>query len=64
MSIKKPINPITLESLIEDLDDRGLLVLQVLLGQQAMKILTETKIKEKTSSILDPITKNKVNILS
>ena len=63
MSIKKPINPITLESLIEDLDDRGLLVLQVLLGQQAMKILTEAKIKEKTSSILDPSTKNKVNIL-
>ena len=63
MSIKKPINPITLESLIEDLDDRGLLVLQVLLGQQAMKILTEAKIKEKTSSILDPNTRNKVNVL-
>lgn len=63
MSIKKPINPVTLESLIEDLDDRGLLVLQVLLGQQAMKILTEAKIKEKTSKILDP-SNNKVRILS
>lgn len=39
----KPINPITLESLIEDLDQRGLLVLQILLGQQAMKLLTEDK---------------------
>ena len=41
------VNPITLESLIEDLDSRGLLVLQILLGQQAMKILTEDKIKDK-----------------
>lgn len=31
----------TLESLIEGLDQRGLLVLSVLLGQQAMKILSE-----------------------
>lgn len=31
----------TLEDLIEGLDQRGLLVLQVLLGQQAMKILSE-----------------------
>ena len=58
MSNRKPINPITLESLIEDLDDRGLLVLQVLLGQQAMKILTEDKIKEKTSTILSPNASN------
>jgi len=56
--VKKPINPITLESLIEDLDQRGLLVLQVLLGQQAMKILTEDKIKEKTSTILSPNASN------
>lgn len=63
MSTKKPINPITLESLIEDLDDRGLLVLQVLLGQQAMKILTEAKIKEKTSSLVDR-NNNKVKIIS
>ena len=63
MSIKKPINPITLESLIEDLDDRGLLVLQILLGQQAMKILTEAKIKEKTSSLVDR-NNNKVKIIS
>jgi hypothetical protein len=63
MSIKKPINPITLESLIEDLDQRGLLVLQVLLGQQAMKLLTEDKIKEKTSTILDP-SSNKIKVLS
>lgn len=31
----------TLEDLIEGLDQRGLLVLQVLLGQQAMKVLSE-----------------------
>lgn len=43
--IHKPINPVTLEGLIEDLDQRGLLVLQVLLGQQAMKLLSETKTK-------------------
>ena len=70
MSIKKPINPITvgaqattLESLIEDLDDRGLLVLQVLLGQQAMKILTEAKIKEKTSSLVDR-NNNSIKVIS
>jgi hypothetical protein len=43
------VNPITLESLIEDLDSRGLLVLQILLGQQAMKILTEDKVKDKVN---------------
>lgn len=61
---KKPINPVTLESLIEDLDQRGILVLQVLLGQQAMKLLTVDTIKDKTSSILVPstndITKNMI----
>jgi len=49
MSIKDT----TLEDLIENLDQRGLLVLQVLLGQQAMKILTLETIKDKTSTILD-----------
>ena len=47
----KPINPITLESLIEDLDSRGLLVLQVLLGQQAMKILSEDITKDKVDRV-------------
>ena len=47
----KPINPITLESLIEDLDSRGLLVLQILLGQQAMKILSEDLTKEKVDKV-------------
>lgn len=62
-TVSNKLNPITLESLIEDLDQRGLLVLQILLGQQAMKILTEDKIKEKTSSILttkDIITKDMI----
>lgn len=59
MSNIKPIIPRdnTLEGLIENLDQRGLLVLQILLGQQAMKILTEEKTKElssKKSSILVP----------
>lgn len=45
----------TLEGLIEGLDKRGLLVLQILLGQQAMKILTEEHAKDITkSSILLP----------
>ncbi len=39
-------NPYTLESLISNLDSRGLLVLQVLLGQQAMKELEKSKVKE------------------
>lgn len=34
----------TLESLIDKLDQRGLLVFLVLLGQQAMKILSEDHI--------------------
>lgn len=45
----------TLEGLIEGLDQRGLLVLQVLLGQQAMKLLSEQHTKEVTKpSILKP----------
>lgn len=42
----------TLEGLIEDLDKRGLLVLQILLGQQAMKLLTEEHAKEVTKSAI------------
>lgn len=41
-------NPYTLESLIEGLDQRGLLVIQILLGQQAMKLLAEKHTKEVT----------------
>jgi len=48
----------TLEGLIEDLDKRGLLVLQILLGQQAMKLLTLEKIKENTSTLIAPDTSN------
>jgi len=46
----------TLEGLIEDLDQRGILVLQVLLGQQSMKLLTEQKTKEviAKSKVLKP----------
>lgn len=48
--------PGTLEDLIEGLDKRGILVLQILIGQQAMKLLSEDKPKEvkKTSSLLLP----------
>lgn len=54
-SIKSPNNPYTLESLIEGLDQRGCLVLQVLLGQQAMKLLSEKHVKEITKpSVLKP----------
>ena len=34
----------TLEQLIEGLDQRGLLVVSILLGQHAMKLLTEEKL--------------------
>lgn len=45
----------TLESLIEGLDQRGLLVLQVLLGQQAMKLLSDKHTKEVTKpSVIKP----------
>lgn len=59
MSIIKSIKPSlpkenTLEGLIEGLDSRGLLVLQILIGQQAMKVLTEEKIKEVKPKVLTP----------
>ena len=45
----------TVENIIEGLDQRGLLVFQVLLGQQAMKLLSEKHIKAVTKpSILKP----------
>lgn len=48
-------NSATLEGLIEGLDQRGLLVLQVLLGQQAMKLLSDKHVKEVTKpSVLKP----------
>lgn len=49
-------NPYTLETLIEGLDERGILVLTVLLGQQAMALLSKTKIKEvlKTDKLIIP----------
>lgn len=43
MSINIP-KQATLEGLIEDLDTRGLLVLQVLLGQKAMELLALEKL--------------------
>lgn len=49
------VNPYTLESLIQGLDDRGLLVLQVLIGQQAMSILSQKHIEDVTKpSVLKP----------
>ncbi len=56
-------NPIALESLIEDLDSRGILVLLVLLGQQAMKVLSEDITNSKTSTIIDPGTKTNASRL-
>lgn len=53
MTIKPVNNPYTLESLIEGLDERGILVLQVLLGQQAMSLLSKDKIKEVTKVSTD-----------
>lgn len=48
-------NPYTLESLIEGLDERGLLVLNVLIGQQAMKLLSVKHTKDVTKpSVLKP----------
>lgn len=47
----------TLENLIENLDHRGVLVFQVLLGQQCMKLLSQQKVKDiihgKTKGISD-----------
>jgi len=59
MSISKLIKPRlpvenTLEGLIDGLDNRGLLVFQILLGQQAMKVLTAEKIKEVKSKVITP----------
>lgn len=50
MSIKKSNIPkeSTVEGLIEGLDQRGLLVFLVLLGQQSMKILSEEHVNEVT----------------
>jgi len=48
-------NPYTLEKLIESLDERGLLILQVLVGQRAIAILAEdTKSKIKPKGIMIP----------
>lgn len=44
------MNPYTLEKLIEGLDSRGMLVLQVLLGQHAMNLLAKDKVKEVTGT--------------
>jgi len=45
----------TLEQLVDNLDQRGILVLQVLLGQQAMKLLSEKHIETVTKpSVLKP----------
>lgn len=45
----------TLENVIEGLDQRGLLVFQILIGQQAMKLLSEKHIKDVTKpSVLKP----------
>ena len=51
MSNIKPIVPkeSTLEALIDRLDQRGILVLSILLGQQAMKLLTEETAKKELS---------------
>lgn len=46
----------SLEQLIDNLDQRGILVLQVLVGQRAMSILSEKHINEVTKpNILKPI---------
>lgn len=45
----------TLENVIEGLDQRGLLVFQILIGQQAMKLLSEKHIKDVTKpDVLKP----------
>ena len=61
MSILKPskVTETTVERLIEDLDQRGLLVFLVLLGQQAMKLLSEEHISKVTKpTILKANTSN------
>ena len=45
----------TLEQLIDNLDDRGLLVVQVLLGQQSMKLLSKKHVDQVTKpKVLKP----------
>jgi hypothetical protein len=45
----------TLENLIDNLDERGILVVQVLLGQQSMKLLSKKHIDTITKpNILKP----------
>jgi hypothetical protein len=45
----------TLEGLVDNLDQRGLLVLQVMLGQQAMKLLSEKHVSDVTKpKVLKP----------
>lgn len=47
-------NPYTLESLISNLDNRGMLVILVLLGQHAMSLLEKEKVKEVKGTLLPP----------
>jgi len=48
-------NPYTLEKLINSLDQRGLLILNVLIGQRAIEILAEdTKVKPTKQSMIAP----------
>lgn len=45
----------TLENLIDNLDERGILVLQVLVGQRAMTLLSKKHIDEVTKpTVLKP----------
>ena len=45
----------TLEALVDNLDQRGLLVLQVMLGQQAIKLLSDKHTDEVTKpKVLKP----------
>lgn len=54
-SIPKSQDPYTLEKLIEGLDERGCLVLQVLMGQQAMALLSKKHVTDVTKpSVLKP----------
>jgi len=52
--IKPSVSPYTLESLINGLDQRGMLVLMVLLGEHAMQLLQKDKIKEVTKNLVLP----------
>lgn len=55
MNIDPKNNPQTLEALIGNLDQRGILVLLVLLGQQAMQELSKKHVAEVTKpTILKP----------